>query len=1000
MKRWRRFRRRPEKGPARAADSALDAAAARHEQFAATGDPAFLEQAITLATQASRGADCGAADAVPADLMLGELWCEQAMLNGSAQALGTALNHARRALAAAEARATESPHLTDACRLTLAYALRLRYEQQGDPADLDEAIGLLGQEPANGQNATSGASLSRSDRSDRSDPSDPSDRLDRLNRLGFMLTRRFEHHHDLADLDRAIQVLTDAGSWARAWEDERALASISNNLGSAHNARFHRTGDTAALDAAISHYRTAVDSSFPDAPQRPTRLTNLAQALHSRFTSTGQIRDLLDALKASETALRCTSGHDTERSRRLGTHAALLMTHYQVSRNPSLRERAIALGRTALAGESGELHRAEFLSRHATHLLLPHLEPTGTAPPPTAPSPSARPTDADLDEHQLRHMLTTLRGTSATAVYEEALDLYDRALRQEGSLIHDRGRAARRWATLVSLRDLDAAIDGAGAALDLLATIDWPGMRIPDRLAALHDWAGFPCLAAGWAVERGRLLDAVQLLELGRGRLWAQIAETRTPPAVSSPAARQLADQLHDVHTELNRLAAPRPGTAPAAPHTSDAPRGERLRRLNKERRRLLAELRGIEGLEDFLGPPSPHRLHAAVGAGPVVLLNVTARRCDALVLTDTGGDLGIELVPLPGLRSERAAGTAQAFDIALTLAHTARRRLLRDRRDGRRSAPVDRAAFHGAMEELRMLLEWGWEAVTQPVLQALGHRAPRAEGETWPRVWWVPTGPLTRIPLHATGHHDGSGDAVIDRVASSDATTVSALAEANRRHRSAQPDRLLCAAVPQPPHESAPLVAVPHEAAAVAAHAPVPVTRLDGPRATRAAIVTGLSGHTWFHFAGHGTTSITDPGDAALSAFEAPLTLADIATALHGHAELAFLSSCHGSTADATQPDEAVHLAAAFHTAGFRHTVAARHVVEDGTAQQLATSFYEHLSRAGDPGLALHHTLRTLRAELSRAAADDDLVHRFAWIHHTHLGPAGSVLPVPQSPG
>lgn len=125
----------------------------------------------------------------------------------------------------------------------------------------------------------------------------------------------------------------------------------------------------------------------------------------------------------------------------------------------------------------------------------------------------------------------------------------------------------------------------------------------------------------------------------------------------------------------------------------------------------------------------------------------------------------------------------------------------------------------------------------------------------------------------------------------------------------------------------------------------------------------------------------------------DAPITLADLATALQSEANLAFLSSCHGATPSPQHPDEALHLAAAFHITGFQHVIAAHHPVDDRTAQRIATAFYQELRNDSDPGTALHHATRALRAQLMTEKTHDDLVNPYAWISHTHIGPATTLM-------
>lgn len=79
-------------------------------------------------------------------------------------------------------------------------------------------------------------------------------------------------------------------------------------------------------------------------------------------------------------------------------------------------------------------------------------------------------------------------------------------------------------------------------------------------------------------------------------------------------------------------------------------------------------------------------------------------------------------------------------------------------------------------------MLEWLWNSTVGPVLDALGFTQ-YPTGDNWPRVWWIPTGPLSKFPLHAAGLHlDGSINAALDQIISSHSPSVKVLIY-GRRH-------------------------------------------------------------------------------------------------------------------------------------------------------------------------------------------------------------------------
>ena len=145
-----------------------------------------------------------------------------------------------------------------------------------------------------------------------------------------------------------------------------------------------------------------------------------------------------------------------------------------------------------------------------------------------------------------------------------------------------------------------------------------------------------------------------------------------------------------------------------------------------------------------------------------MVVFNVSAHRSDAILLTSGG----ITSLPLPGLDQATVIDQVSAFYQAL------------DTIGAGQSLTGMRA-----QEAIRQVLAWLWDNAAGPVLDALGYREPPPAGQPWPRLWWVPGGLLSLLPIHAAGHHTSPPDpgcrTVMDRVISSYTPTIGALAHA-----------------------------------------------------------------------------------------------------------------------------------------------------------------------------------------------------------------------------
>lgn len=199
-----------------------------------------------------------------------------------------------------------------------------------------------------------------------------------------------------------------------------------------------------------------------------------------------------------------------------------------------------------------------------------------------------------------------------------------------------------------------------------------------------------------------------------------------------------------------------------------------------------MARIRELPGHEAFLLPPDADALARQAVEGPIVHINVSGYRSDAILVTKDG----IHSLALPGLTVPTVMEQADAFYTALSDAHD-------DSLDPLRRITAQRA--------VRTVLEWLWDEAAGPVLDELG-LAPRHRGGPLPRMWWILGGPLSLLPVHAAGRPTGppeecSRHTVMDRVISSYTPTVRALAHS--RERAATPaatDRALIVAMPTTP--------------------------------------------------------------------------------------------------------------------------------------------------------------------------------------------------------
>jgi CHAT domain len=394
---------------------------------------------------------------------------------------------------------------------------------------------------------------------------------------------------------------------------------------------------------------------------------------------------------------------------------------------------------------------------------------------------------------------------------------------------------------------------------------------------------------------------------------------------------------------------------------------------LAREWDELVAQVRALDGFGDFLRPPRLETLLPAAEGGPVVILNVSRWRCDALVVTTSG----VEVVELRDLKQDDVVAQVQAYldAVGARQGETERGAVARDA-DVTVSTDAVEAALDGC-------LQWMWDAFAAKILEHLGWATTPA-GD-WPRIWWCPTGPLTLLPIHAAGDHRTPGEAVLDRAVSSYTPTLRALVEARAeagRHTPG-PERMLFVGMPTTPHR-ANLPNVQVEEHLITQLFGDRCTALVGEQATRGTVLTNLPGHSWVHFACHGEQNLGDPSHGGVVVQDGTLTVTDL-SAQQYRGEFAYLSGCKTAVGGVNLPDEAITLAAALHYTGYRHVIATLWSVCDEEAAQVATDVYRAVApdgvlRADGAARALHHAVRTLRAEKRDRPS--------VWTPFAHTGP------------
>ncbi|KAK0721688.1 CHAT domain-containing protein [Lasiosphaeria miniovina] len=227
-------------------------------------------------------------------------------------------------------------------------------------------------------------------------------------------------------------------------------------------------------------------------------------------------------------------------------------------------------------------------------------------------------------------------------------------------------------------------------------------------------------------------------------------------------------------------------------------------------------------------------------------------------------------------------------------------------------------------------VLEWLWDIVAGPVLEALGlTQPPPSDGDDdWPRVRWVPVGAPSRFPLHAAGRHDKrSNEAVIDKVMSSYSPSIGAIRQGMKlRHEKSTVAKALLVAVEHTPG-STKLPFATKEVAMLRRHfcESTSIQPIELERRCTEEVLSHLRDCDIFHFAGHDYTDPNNPLRCHLRLEDwkdNPLEVADLlAINLRERPPfLAYLSACGaGKIDDEKHLDQNLNLISAIMHQGIR---------------------------------------------------------------------------------
>ena len=763
-----------------------------------------------------------------------------------------------------------------------------------------------------------------------------------LNSLGRTYKSRFSRLGEMKDIDLAIKLLLEAVSSTPLDSPDHPI--VANNLGSSYLDRFGHSGDTKDLDLAIKVQLKAVASIPNDSSDRSRLLDHLGTSYRQRFRHFGDVKDLDLAIKHTLEALASVSTSPTERPIFFNNLGKCYQFRFE---------------------RFGEVKDIDFA-------IEKMVEAVATIPL----DDSSRPI---FLENLGYSYLFRYRSNQKVTDLEESISNFRLSSLSLKGLPSVRINGSLHWAHLAhSLDNLGSASEAYDQAIRLLPQVAWIGLNAISQLKELNSGIqtlgcdAAACMIALAQAERHNrqhyLGRAIELLDQGRSILWSQTSNFK-----------QDLEDLRRVNSDLARdLDNAGKFLAQGCFHDPKDPLSETdaqlYRRYAEKWEELVHRIRGLPGFHHFLLPSPISTLQTAAAEGPVVIINSSEFRCDAVIVPSQGD---LVLVPLPDITA------AELESLSNQQEEFASRKS--------KSVWIKSKDYSMPSETLEQVLNRTWLLVGEPVVQKFKDLGlvRGSEVSSKSRVWWCLTGSLSFLPIHASFPPTKPGIATIgmmDIVVSSYTPTISTLLRAQQRNKLKRPTFRMLAVGQSSIAGMTPLPGVTEEIAFIQKTLGVDALTLDESKATVDGVAASLPTCSWAHFACHGVQDPDKPMDSGLMMWgRRLLTLSRLAQSSLASAEFAFLSCCESAKGSKQFPNEAMHLAAGLQFIGYRGVIGTMWSVGDKDALSVAIQIYEELFKNGTgqvsaskAALALHQAILLMRANNVPLAR---------WVPFVHFG-------------
>ncbi|KAJ0125421.1 TPR domain-containing protein [Diaporthe amygdali] len=632
------------------------------------------------------------------------------------------------------------------------------------------------------------------------------------------------------------------------------------------------------LEDAITIARNVVKATPEDHPARTERLKNLANRLGDRYSSTGAISDLEEAMNIDWEAVKAKindytdqAGVSKELENRLGNK------YPRIGATMDLKdvEEAVSLAREAMRSVPKD-----------SPLQAVYLNILGA------------------------QLLNRYSRTRAVGDLEEADIYFKKALHSEEATVSERLRGGRSFLLSPNiLHDEHGAYIAAKTAVSLIPMLSSFPRRSADEQDQLGSVIGLASDAAAIALHTGHgPFAALELLETCHSIFARSLQDIRTDLAALQQEYPGLARDFVSLRIQL------------------DDP--DRCRQASTQMEHLLDDVRRHPGFERFLTSATEEEMREAAAYGPIIVINVSSHRCDALVVERSS----VRVIFLQQLTQKGV------------LEHSSRLRSLET-------------------------LSWLWDVAVGPILDVLGFTGPPAD-DIWPHVWWIATGKISQFPLHAAGHHaKRSAETALDRVVSSYSSSIQSILHTRRRQypdvKSASDSSVVLIDLQMISAQST-QIGVTEEMVEVRKACESIGMPCQQPLGCKKDVLATYEKCRILHIAGHAKAH-PDPLQSLLLLpdwVDDPLTVENLLETTLSISDPFLLYSSPYSTTYST--DEILHLMNAFQSAGFRHVIGRHWGFKDESCIEVAKLMYGFLGANGvrdeSVGRGLHFAIKRLR--------------------------------------